>query len=166
MKSMLCWLAASLLLVVTGAVAASKGAQPSLAEIRTQQTSLLTEVVEGSGRFKDMAPADRDELAKRQQALLKLIDGKSSVAELGEVDKTTAFNELEWIKATITGVEDQRMICERRRPPGSNRIERVCMTVAERRLAQEAGAKDMQGRSNCFDGNRACRDNQEGAYTW
>lgn len=159
MKIGFSWMVSLALMTFAASSWASDGKKsPTLEEIREQQTILRQEVIDAEGKFKDMKESDRNELVRRQDGLLKLIDGKTSVSELSEQDKTLAFNELEWIKSAITGAEDQRMICERRRPPGSNRIERICMTVAQRRLAQDAAQKDLLGRPNCFQGNLACRN--------
>ena len=130
--------------------------KPTLPEIHEQQTELRVDVVAGKGQFKDMSNQDRVALAKQQDEVLGLIDGKESLDELNDVEKVRAFNLLESIKATIVKNDDDRVICERYRPVGSNRVERACATVAERRKIQEASATALPDRALC-NGIERCK---------
>ena len=131
---------------------------PTLAEIHAQQTELHADVVAGKAAFKDMSNQDRADLAKRQQEVLGLIEGKQSLDELNDIDKVRAFNLLESIKATIAKNDGDRVICERRKPAGSNRVERFCATVAERRRMQESSSDAMSKRPLC-NGVELCKAN-------
>lgn len=122
---------------------------PPLADIRTQQLEIRERVQAAKGAYKDMSAAQRAEIVRRQDELLALIEGKQTLDDLNDPDKVAAFNALEWIKARITDSEDQRVICERARPVGSNRVERICATVAERRANQEAADIALRNRPLC-----------------
>lgn len=122
---------------------------PPFADIRAQQLEIRERVMAKSGQYKDMSPGTRNELVARQDQLLALIEGKDKLDDLSEADKTLAFNTLEWINATITDSENNRMICERARPVGSNRVQRVCATVAERRANREAALRAIGDRPLC-----------------
>ncbi|MEO8011734.1 MAG: hypothetical protein ABI650_08840 [Dokdonella sp.] len=122
---------------------------PPLADIRAQQLEIRERVQGANGAYRAMSPAERAEIVRRQDEVLALIDGKQSLDELNDPDKVAAFNSLEWIKAKITDSEDQRVICERARPVGSNRVERICATVAERRANQEAAETALRNRPLC-----------------
>ncbi len=122
---------------------------PPLTDIRTQQLEIRERVQTAKGPYKDMTPAERAEIVRRQDELLALIEGKQSLDDLNDPDKVAAFNALEWIKARITDSEDQRVICERARPVGSNRVERICASVAERRANQEAAEIALRNRPLC-----------------
>ena len=71
-------------------------------------------------------------------------------------DKTKAFNSLEWIKAAITQAENEQVICERKRSVGSNRVQRVCATVAERRKQRESVENGLVQRALC-NGEEQCK---------
>jgi len=140
----------ALVLVLFGFLAPGKAdaeirtqATAPIADIRAQQLELREELTAKNGPYKNMSPGKRNELMARQDQLLTLIDGKATLEELSEADKALAFDSLEWINATIADNDDHRIVCERTRPVGSNRVERVCSTVAERRASREAALRSM-----------------------
>jgi len=148
-----------LLFGLSGIAAAASAEKASLADIRAQQTEIRSAVLERSGPYKNMPERRRTELAARQTKLLDLIEGKQSVKELDEQQKTEVFNALEWISAAITGKDDDRLICERTRPTGSHRTQRLCFTVAERRGHREGAGKMLVDRPLCWDGCNLGRRN-------
>lgn len=117
-----------------------------VAAIVAQQAQMRGEVQAGTGRYKDMPPAQRDELLRRQGAVLQMVQGKGDTDELAPEERTRLFNELEAIESLVNKAEDERMICEHQKTIGSNRKERVCKTVAQRRKEQEA-ARSVMGRA-------------------
>lgn len=142
------------LTVASGATRESTG--PTLAEIHEQQTELHADAVAGKGQFKDMSNEDRADVVKRQGEVLALIEGKSSLDDLNDIEKVRAFNLLESIKATLVKNEDERVICERHKPAGSNMTQRVCATVAERRRMQEVTSEALTKRPLC-NGIERCK---------
>ena len=90
--------------------------------------------------------------------MIALIGERQSLDELTEAEKTQAFNTLEWINATVSNAEDERIVCERQRPIGSNRVQRVCATVAERRKQREAVENGLMPRTLC-NGEEPCSNN-------
>lgn len=53
--------------------------------------------------------------------------------------------------------DGDRMVCEKTRKIGSNRVERVCMTVAQRAAAREAAERSLNTSSSCNEA--ACGSN-------
>ena len=110
--------------------------------IRTQQQQIRSEVQAGKGRYAKMPVPKRDELLAKQSGLLNLIHGKQTDADLSASQQMEAFNTLEWIEATINNAEDERMVCKRETPTGTNRSQKICRTVAQMR-AERAGAEEL-----------------------
>ncbi len=142
-------------LLFSCAAGAEEARTPPLGEIRAQQEQMRGDVLAGKGIYKEMSREKRDELARRQSDLIALLGEHQSLDELSEADKTRAFNTLEWIKATVTNAEDARVVCERKRPVGSNRVQRVCATVAERRIQRQSVEDGLVQRSLC-NGEELC----------
>jgi hypothetical protein len=139
------------LLVLAGPIVAKEHPNTSAAAIREQQQEIRTEVVAGKGRYKDMASDKRAKLLSHQDRVLALLAGVDFTTELSELDQIAAFNALEAIEAIVNAAEDERMICERFKPVGSNRPQTLCRTVAQRRAEREAAQQGMGRRDQtCF----------------
>lgn len=114
--------------------------------ILAQQRQIRAEVEKHNGRFKGMEAHKREELFAKQSTVASLLEGKKSTTELPEHDQIAVFNALETIEGILNRAEDDRMVCERIKPVGSNRPKTVCMTVAERRAEREAAEKQINSR--------------------
>src|SRR5690606_28003292 len=88
-------------------------------------------------------------LLQLQQRVIGALDGRASTTELSPGDQVALFNDLEEISALVNKAEDERMICERTRPIGSNRPVSVCKTVAQRRLEREQSLRGREGVRDC-----------------
>ena len=108
-----------------------------------QQMQIRDDVMAQKGRYKDMSSDTRVELLSKQAALLTMLEGKRSAADLTAEQKMQAFNTLEWIEAAINNADDERLVCRREKPLGSTRTTRVCRTVAQEREAQERAREEM-----------------------
>jgi len=115
----------------------------------TQQQSIRADVLAGKQPYKTMPSAKRDELLAKQAELLKLLEGKKTFAELTEAQQIDAFNTLEWMEAAINNAEEERMVCKREKPTGSNRTTTVCKTVAQIREEQEAARNAVDRTALC-----------------
>jgi hypothetical protein len=124
----------------------------AFAEIREQQIEIRADVAANKPPYDDMAKRDRERLVQRQDALLRLIDGKETLLDLDESGRTEAINSLEWIRAEIHDAEENRMICKRELPVGSHMKKRVCKTVAERRKEREEAMRAWPQGSRCSSG--------------
>lgn len=139
---------ASVLLVSLPTLAASNKNQ-DVGPVVTQQQSIRADVLAGKQPYKKMPSAKRDELLAKQAELLKLLDGKKTFAELTEAQQIDAFNTLEWMEAAINNAEEERMVCKREKPTGSNRTTTVCKTVAQIREEQEAARNAVDRTALC-----------------
>ncbi len=119
---------------------------PTLAEIRTQQLEYRSQAERKSGPFKEMPSHEVSELLRKQGRVLTLTEGKQSLDELAPDAKVEVINSLEWIKASIDKVDNDRQICERVKVVGTNRSERVCRTVAETNAERADAHKPMDDR--------------------
>lgn len=142
------------LILLAASLAGNAFARPAmeLEQIRTQQQQIQADVLAVKGRYADMPPEQRSALVKKQNELLKLIEGKTLESELSEKQKLEAFNALEWIEASINNSEDDRMVCKSERPTGSNRSQKVCKTVRQMREEREASRNMIDRRAVCSEG--------------
>ncbi len=125
--------------------------------ILKQQQDIRAEVDKPGGRFKHLTDDKRENLFANQGTVNALLKDRQSMQELSEVDRIAAFNALENIEGILNQVEDDRMVCERIKPVGSNRPKTVCQTVAERRAEREQAQRDVSNRTqSCFQGQDNC----------
>lgn len=142
------WLFVAALVTAGGVVHASNDHPHLQADaIRTQQTEIRAAAQAGKGRYKDLPAARKDELFQRQDRVASLLGDVNVTTELNQHDQIQLFNELEAISAIINKAEDDRLVCRRHKPVGSNRPTTVCRTVAQMRAASDAAAKDIRLRN-------------------
>lgn len=137
-------------LASSGAVQAidrAKGVDASA--ILTQQRQIRDDAMSRKGRYKSMEESKRSDLFNQQNIVFSLLDGKQSSNELMEPDQVKLFNALEAIEATVNNERDEQMICEHTRRVGSNRVERVCKTYAQRAKEREVAEKELNRQSAC-----------------
>lgn len=107
------------------------------AQIRTVQADLRQAIERKSGNYSHFVDDERKEIFARQDAVLALIEGKTTIEELAPDDKIALANALAAVDAAVTRAEDGRMICERIKPLGSNRPQNKCISVGQRRRMRE-----------------------------
>lgn len=142
------------ILVSTAILAATLFATPAFAEdagtidsspdqIRTAQGDLRKVVESTSGKYSYFTDEDRKDILSRQDRVLALIEGKTAIAELSPEDRTALDKALADVRAAVARAEDNRLICERIKPVGSNRPQNKCMTVGQRRKQREQAQGQM-----------------------
>lgn len=136
-------LALSCVLAIPCAFAADTGQLLPLDPVRNQQAQILAGVQAKSGIYASLTEREREQLLTRQARMLKMIEGKQMSAELVEAEKIELFNTLEWIEAVVNHADDDRMVCERRTVVGSNLKQRVCMTIAQKRIASDLARENL-----------------------
>jgi|SRR5687768_14980299 len=138
--------------LMSPALAAASGVPADLNELRTEQARIRAGVeAHNSGAYKELSANDRAELLQKQNAMLALLQGKETAAELTAEQQTEVSATLAWIDQKLQAANDERMVCERRVVLGSNRKERVCMTAANMRAQREAARDQMDRRGICSD---------------
>lgn len=135
------WLAVALCLG-NSAMAAQPASDStaSFADLVAAQKVLRKDVEAGRQTF---SPDQRKELYQAQDELFALADANPTDADLSEDEWVKAFNAQEQIHQIITAASaDQRVVCRREKPTGSNRKQSICHTVAEWR-GMQASQSDM-----------------------
>ena len=99
----------------------------------------------GSAGFSEASTEKKKELVQRQDDLLSIIHGRT-YGELTDAEREKAKEQITWIDRTARQVADERLVCERTKVAGTNRVQRVCMTARRKREALEAAQKSMTGR--------------------
>jgi hypothetical protein len=139
-----------------GVPAHAETTSKSAVEIVSQQQEIREEIQARAGRYKDMPGVKRESILKDQDRLFALLAGKHSIDELDAGQRVDAFNVLQSINAAINNKEDERVICEARKPIGSNRTERVCRSLAQIKADRDTARKGMQGNQGICNSD-ACR---------
>lgn len=106
-------------------------------QIRTAQADLRKAIERKSGNYSHFIDDERKEIFARQDAVLALVEGKTTIEEFSADDKIALANALAAVDAAVARAEDNRMICERIKPVGSNRPQNKCISVGQRRRMRD-----------------------------
>lgn len=149
----------------TAAAPAAETQQPTVRQIVDQQTQLRADVLAKKGAFKDLTQIERDELTKKQDRILQLLEGHDDVSQLRAEERVELFNHLEWVSAVVRNAKEDRKVCERSRTVGSNRFQVVCMTAKEYREHKERARQSMRTTFKCSgtSATLGCRNEEGGA---
>jgi hypothetical protein len=142
MKGFRLFVLATLVALSLNVMAANQGLELQL--IRDQQAEIRAGVLAKTGPYAKLEENKRHELLDRQARMLVLIEGKQNAGELTERDRTEVFNTLEWIEATVNNTGDERLVCERTRKTGTNRLVRTCKTEREWREYREFTRRELE----------------------
>lgn len=125
-------------LLVPALAIAANDTPLDLEKVTMQQRQIRSDILASKGNYRGLSSASQSELLVRQDKLLRMLEGKQTADDLSEDERLTAFNDLEWIEATLNkGEAGDRLICRRERTIGSNRVTRVCRTAAQLEAARE-----------------------------
>ncbi|MFC3813349.1 hypothetical protein [Lysobacter sp. GCM10012299] len=113
--------------------------------VMEKQDRIRRDATSGAAGFSSLSADKRRELLERQEDLIGIIDGRR-YEELTAEERAQASSEIAWIDSLARQVADERLICERTKKSGTNRVERICMTAQQKREAQEKAQKAMEGR--------------------
>lgn len=103
-----------------------------------------------TGRFSLMTEGEKANVARDLDEIGELLKAKGSVDRLSQIESVRLINAQERANATLLKNDGDRLICEYRRPTGSNRKEKFCTTVLEARRARaesRQAAEDIASRS-------------------
>ncbi len=126
----------------------------SAAEFR-QQAAQIRQDMQPGGQYAKVSTDGQTRVGKQLDVLQKLYDNRAEGKSFKKSDEVKLVNASEEINAILSGREDDRLVCEQVRKLGSNRTEKVCMTVAERRARQDEAKKDLR---NSYTGAVGGRD--------
>jgi len=118
-------------------------------DVVDKQLKKINEQMNDGETFAEISPENRGRVREalgRINGALENANGHPLTPEA----QNQAFNDQEIVNTLLTNAkDDSRVVCERERQMGSNRITSKCMTVAERRRLREQGEKatrDLQQR--------------------
>lgn len=111
------------------------------AQIRSAQAEQRKAIETKASNYSHFSEAERKAIFAKQDEVTAMIDGKTTIEELGPNGKIALANALEGVKALVARAEDNRLICERIKPLGSNRPQNKCISVGERRRLREAAQR-------------------------
>lgn len=117
----------------------------SAADFRAQADELRREMAPG-GKYEKLTPVEQARVGKQLDRLQVMYDKRADGDSISNSDQIVLVNASEEINAVLSGDEDQKLVCEQVRKLGSNRTEKVCLTVAQRKAAREAAKADMNER--------------------
>ncbi|HFK2921968.1 hypothetical protein [Stenotrophomonas beteli] len=134
----------TLALMLSLGLAATVQAKAQKEAVRMDATTPVSEQirrVETAIGSEDYSEIGLEDKSRVQQALNRIkvkMNGREKVDELAAQERTDIFNEQEIVNTIMSRAQaDSRMVCRRERLTGSNMPQSVCMTVAQRRKAQE-----------------------------
>lgn len=134
--TLILWLGSSALGAQTPAAA-----QPTFADLVAAQKELRADIKAGKQTF---APEPEQTLLEAQDEIFAIAKDNPTDADLSEAEWVKVFNAQEQINQIVkASAADERVVCRRERPTGSNRMRSVCHTVAEWRSMQ-ASQSDLQ----------------------
>jgi len=135
-------------LVLAGNAAAAPAAVPldlhNSPDVVDKQLKKINEQMNDGETFAEISPENRGRVREalgRINGALENANGHPLTPEA----QVQAFNDQETVNTLLTSAkEDSRVVCERERQMGSNRVTSKCMTIAERRRVREQGQKATQ----------------------
>lgn len=139
----------ALLMCLTGAVHAKATDNKQL--VQMDQMAPVSEQVQrveralSSEQYSEISMEDKSAVRRSLDRIKIQMGDADKIDALSPHAKIEVFNEQERINTILTRAHaDSRMSCRRERVTGSNFPQNVCMTVAQRRNAEEAGRKMMR----------------------
>lgn len=115
----------------------------SAEQFREQAAGLRAEM-SASGKYASLKPDEKARIARQLENLQQLYDGREAGKRFRRNDELKLINASEEINGLLTGTMDDRIVCEQVRKVGSNRAEKLCLSVAERRTRSEEANKDLR----------------------
>jgi len=98
-----------------------------------------------SKTYYEISDKNKEEVLKALGRMERHLEGISAISELRPDARVAVFNDQELINNLLTeAAEDSRLVCKREKKLGSNMPVNTCMTVAQRREAQEQARETMR----------------------
>ncbi len=155
----------ALALIAPLAFAASKGAKEQYNEAVKAETAdqfaavvadVRSEMREG-GRYEFVQAPERAEVDRNLASMERLFGANGGlVANMSQDDKVALFNAQESVNAILTRRDADRVICENRKPIGSNIPKTTCHTYRQQEEARRGTNKAMNdwGGRGCIGGTK------------
>lgn len=148
-------LAIVLLLAISNLSVASEQKVVAASSIISEQKSIRADIEARSEKYSGLSGNQRQEILNNQDELFQLLDGKQSVADLSKGEQKKVIDSLDRISELTSAGDGERLVCERVKVVGSNRVERICKTASERDRERLDAQKNMDQRRNvCGSGGK------------
>lgn len=128
----------------------------SAEEFQQQANELRAKLTDG-GTYDGLSNQEKSRVGLQLDALQELYDNRAAGKPFKRADEVKLVNASEEINGILTGTSDDRIYCEQVRKIGSNRTQKLCLSVAERRTRSEEAEKDLR---NFYQGADAKREIQ------
>ena len=159
---------ALVLFVLACAPAFAKDDQPTVefdpATFSAQKQRLIRSL--DSKEYFEISDENRQKVVDALDRMERHLTGITSVEQLEEPQRIAVFNDQELVNALLTGArEDSRLVCKREKKVGSNMPTTSCMTVAQRREAQETAQRGLRNEMKvrlCLGGGNGVPGGQGG----
>jgi hypothetical protein len=159
---------ALVLFVLAGTPAMARDEQPSVefdpATFAEQKRRLVRSL--DSKEYFEISDQDRQKVVDALDRMERHLTGITSVEQLDEPQRIAVFNDQELVNALLTDArEDSRLVCKREKKVGSNMPTTSCMTIAQRREAQETAQRGLRNEMKvrlCLGGGNGVPGGQGG----
>lgn len=132
------------------AFAADTSTEFDATAVVAKQQRIRANAQSGEAGFSELPAGTKAELLKRQDELLKTLDGRD-YSQLNEQQRAQAQENIAWIDGVAQQAADERRVCERVKPVGTNRTERVCKTAKQVREDREKARDAMRNGNRGID---------------
>lgn len=121
-------------------------------EILHTQHVLREKLDNPTGEYRNLSSEAIAKMRAAQDRVFAMLDGVASLDQLNKDQKVMLSNDLDQIKYLLANNEGNRLICHREKKTGSNMIQRVCETAAQRDADAEESQRSLQHANNRLDG--------------
>lgn len=141
----------ALVLAASTAFAAPAAKEPfalkaeSTAEFRAQAQTLRQEMQ--AGRYANLKSKDKKRVDVQLDKLDALYVKRTSGGKIYDADAIALVNASSEINNILVGNDEDRLICEQVKTIGSNRVQKVCMTAAQRAERHAEAQRDLRERN-------------------
>jgi len=150
MQKLVRCLAFGLLLQVGTMYAADVTEKPLVAktfEAFKQDSARIRKQMQPGGLYEHTPANDQARVESRLGDMYKLLETRTSEAEMTETDKVALLNAQEEINSILQHNDNNRLVCEHVAPVGSHRPITTCRTYGEVMARERADQKSLQDRA-------------------
>jgi hypothetical protein len=108
-----------------------------------QESAKIREQMQPGGVYGLIKPADKARVETRLGDMQKLLQDRSSQGDLPRAEKITLTNTQEEVNGILRHNDNNRLVCERRAPLGSNIPVTTCRTFGEMELERRETQKSL-----------------------
>jgi len=126
-------------------------------EAFAQQAAWIEQEMQADGRYEFTNPSERQRVRGLLSQMASLLQRSGSVAAMDQNTKLKLFNTQEEVNAILKHNDSNRLVCESRKPIGSNIPQTHCHTYRQ----MEETARNTKAGMQQFDHSRLCNGGGE-----